>query len=58
MPWFWTDEIAKRLVDSGVVEQREVRNLIERPYAVAIPEGSDPEAILLELLGRVEAGAA
>lgn len=58
MPWFWTDEIANRLVDSGVVERREVRNLIERPYAVAIPEGSDPEAILIELLGRVEAGAA
>jgi hypothetical protein len=51
MAWFWTDDLARALVDAGVTERSSVETWLDRPTALAAPEGADP----LEL-GRRELG--
>jgi hypothetical protein len=42
MAWFWTDDLARTLIDSGQVARDGVVDWISRPVAVAAPEGTDP----------------
>lgn len=42
MAWFWTDDLARMLIDTGVSE-RSLSDLLSRPAAIA---ASDTEAAL------------
>lgn len=50
MPWMWTDDVAARLCAAGLVDEAEVASLIERPVALAVPDGG--EASVEEMLAR------
>lgn len=61
MAWFWTDDLARVLIDAGEAERSSVSGWLERPVAIAAPEESDPLDVGRERLGLVDrsvAGAA
>ncbi len=51
MPWFWTDDLARLLVESGQVSGGQVQDWVQTPVAMAAPEGSDPLEFALALAG-------
>lgn len=38
MPWYWTDDLAHRLIDTGKVEQRQVATWLSAPVAIRSSE--------------------
>lgn len=60
MAWFWTDDLARRLVAAGVVGEDRVREWIHHPVAVSGGGDEDPLEVGRRLLGPAEpaAGAA
>ena len=48
MAWFWTDDLARLLIDAGTPE-RALSELLSRPAAVAAPD----EAKALEVAKRL-----
>jgi hypothetical protein len=57
--WFWTDDLARALIDAGEVERVSVTRWMERPIAVAAPEDADPLEVGRATLGIASAiGAA
>jgi hypothetical protein len=51
MAWFWTDDLARALIDEGVVSDDAVQEWIRRPVAVAGASDVDPVAMARSLLG-------
>ncbi len=47
MAWFWTDDLARLLIESGVADSS-VSELLARPAAIAAAD----EAAALQALGR------
>jgi len=41
MAWFWTDDLARRLVAEGLATEGEVSTWVQRPCGVAIPDDDD-----------------
>ncbi len=61
MPWLWTDDIARLLVERGLAGAGEIAVLETSPYAIHSPV-DDSESVIrigLAMLGReAESGAA
>ncbi len=55
MPWMWTDELARLLLELGAADPRDLAAWLERPFAVAVPPGADPRQVAGDLL--TEGGA-
>lgn len=36
VPWIWTDELARLLLEAGLAEEQEVAALLAHPYALAV----------------------
>lgn len=49
MAWLWTDDLARLLLDAGLVDEPSVRGWIDRPVAICAPEGAEPLAVAREL---------
>lgn len=59
MAWFWTDDLARILIDEGAVGREAVQDWISRPVGIAVAEDADPAQIGRFLLGeRREVGVA
>jgi hypothetical protein len=59
MAWFWTDDLARILIDEGAVSREGVQDWINRPVGIAGAEDADPAQIGRRLLGeRHELGVA
>lgn len=50
MPWFWTDDLARTLIDAGKVDQSKVSGWLAAPVAIRSGEES-AEAVAQTLLG-------
>lgn len=50
MPWFWTDDLARSLIDSGKVDRSKVSGWLTAPVAIRSPEES-AETVAQSLLG-------
>lgn len=53
MAWFWTDDLARILIDEGAVSREAVQDWISRPVGVAVAEDADPVQIGRFLLGEL-----
>jgi hypothetical protein len=42
MAWFWTDDLARALLEAGVVERDAIQDWLERPVAYAGPDDGTP----------------
>jgi hypothetical protein len=51
MAWFWTDDLARALVDAGVAERSTVESWIERPIAISAAADADPLDVGRQALG-------
>jgi hypothetical protein len=51
MAWFWTDDLARALVENDLVSADAVSDWIVRPVAVTGPDGADPVAVGRHTLG-------
>ncbi|MFP3915404.1 MAG: hypothetical protein ACLFWM_11055 [Actinomycetota bacterium] len=49
MPWYWTDDLARTLIDSGTVDSSRVAGWLSTPVAIRRGE-EDPDAVGLSLL--------
>ena len=49
MPWFWTDDLARVLVDSGRVSGERVQDWISTPVAIAFADGVEAIEAAIEL---------
>lgn len=59
MAWFWTDDLARLLLDAGLADEPSLRDWLARPAAVAGPEEADPLVLARALAGLgEEVGAA
>ncbi len=58
MAWFWTDDLARTLVDSGVVERSSVEEWVARPVALAAADDADPSEVAMSFLDLEMPGAA
>ncbi len=51
MAWLWSDDVARMLIDEGLVEASRVSEWIASPVAFAVAEDADPRAVGSGLLG-------
>ncbi len=58
MAWFWTDDLARTLVESGVIERSSVEEWVARPVAFAAADDADPSEVAMSLLDHEMPGAA
>ncbi len=60
MPWIWTDDIARLLVERGIASSAEVLALTSAPFAIQSPATDDDSivAVGMTVIGRAEEGAA
>ena len=49
MPWYWTDDLARLLIDAGKVAERAVANWLSAPVAIR-SEQEDSLAVAASLL--------
>ncbi len=54
MPWFWTDDLARILVDAGLVSREHVQDWLDSPTGVAIGDGVDALEAAKALAGLEE----
>lgn len=52
MPWYWTDDLARTLIDAGKAEQTQVSGWLASP--VAIRSNDSAEAVAEDLLASEE----
>lgn len=57
MAWYWTDDMARLLLDRDLVPVDMVGEWITRPVALAGPADGDPVQIALALIGDAAAVA-
>lgn len=50
MPWLWSDDVARMLLERELARQDEVGEWLSHPVALAIEESDDPVEIGLRLL--------
>lgn len=50
MAWFWTDDLAHRLIEAGVSE-RSLAELLARPAAIAAADEDSALAVVRRLAG-------
>lgn len=53
MPWYWTDDLARTLIDTGRVERPRVESWLARPVAIRSTERS-ADVVADALLGDEE----
>lgn len=53
LPWYWTDDLAHTLIDSGRVDRSRVRGWLAAPVAIRSAEGS-AQVVADALLGDEE----
>lgn len=58
MAWFWTDDLARTLLDAGIVERSSVEEWVARPVAFSAADDADPGEVAMALLGLEGRGAA
>ena len=51
MAWFWTDDVARTLIDAKDIDAHQVQDWLSQPVAIAAPDGTDPRDLGRELLG-------
>jgi hypothetical protein len=51
MPWFWTDDLAEILIEQADIRPEALADWTRRPVALAVPDGAEPLAVALSLLG-------
>ncbi len=51
MPWVWSDELATRLVDTGVINPAHLEVLDVRPVAVSVDDPDDLVELARVVLG-------
>lgn len=49
MPWYWTDDLARTLIDAGRVEEQAVRDWLSAPVAIRRGD-TNPEDVAGSLL--------
>lgn len=49
MPWYWTDDLARTLIDAGKVDQARVAAWIASPVAIR-RQGTTPAEVAVALL--------
>ncbi len=54
VPWFWTDDLARILVDAGLVSRERVQDWLDSPTGVAIGDGVDALEAAKALAGLEE----
>ncbi|MGH7510930.1 MAG: hypothetical protein ACRDXD_07945 [Acidimicrobiia bacterium] len=42
MPWIWTDDLARLLLEAGLAREQEVAALLAHPYALAVRAEQEP----------------
>lgn len=42
MPWFWTDDLARMLIDQDGYRPEALAEWTQRPAALAVPDHTDP----------------
>jgi hypothetical protein len=52
MAWFWTDDLARTLIEEGVVGRDAVQDWISRPVGIAAADDADPAEVGRRLLGN------
>ena len=52
MAWFWSDDLARVMLEAGEASEREVRDWISLPVAVAATADADPLEIARRLAGH------
>lgn len=57
MAWYWTDDMARLLLERGLVPVDRVGEWISRPVAFAGPTDADPVQVALLLMGDAAAVA-
>ncbi|MGH8875536.1 MAG: hypothetical protein ACRDVM_09860 [Acidimicrobiia bacterium] len=53
MPWFWTDDLARALIEAGEASQSRVAAWIRRPVALAAGD-HDPLAVARQVMSEDE----
>lgn len=51
MAWFWTDDLARLLIETGRATESAVQDWLTRPVGVVADDGSDPLEVAAGLLG-------
>ncbi len=51
MPWVWSDELATRLMEAGIVEPGRLDDASTRPVAFAVDDPNDLVRLGQDLLG-------
>ncbi len=54
MPWLWTDELARMLIEETGVDPLSVDSGMRRPFAVQVPDEADRLDVARELFGITE----
>jgi hypothetical protein len=57
LAWFWTDDLARLLLDAELAEEPSVRSWIDRPVAISGPDDAEPLTVALELAAPPGAAA-
>ena len=50
MPWYWTDDLARLLIDAGKVDERAVADWLSAPVAIRSEEEEDSLRVAASLL--------
>lgn len=58
MAWFWTDDLARTLIEQGQDEPAEIAKWLRYPSAVSAPAGTDQEDLARRLAGLEAVDAA
>jgi hypothetical protein len=61
MAWFWSDDLARVLLEAGEASDAEMRDWIQRPVAIAAAPDTDPLTLARRMAGHgneEQAGAA
>ena len=53
MAWFWTDDLARAALESGLVSGESVQGWIDHPVAIAGADGADALLVAAAELGLV-----
>jgi hypothetical protein len=61
MAWFWSDDLARVLLEAHEASEAEMRDWIQRPVAIAAAQDTDPLMLARRIAGHEngeQAGAA
>ncbi len=51
MAWFWSDDLARALLEAGEASETQMRDWIQRPVAIAGSQDADPLTLARRMAG-------